>query len=77
MGVKSGILARVALLMMDNLLWQPPPGTATPPRMLNALRYSAFQFAHLLLFGSSSNRTSNGTMLKIFGMLGGIGFLFE
>ncbi|EUB60635.1 E3 ubiquitin-protein ligase HUWE1 [Echinococcus granulosus] len=73
---RSAILGHVALFMADRLLWQPP--TPPPPlRMVDALRYSAFQLIHLFLFGTSTNRMPSVIMLKTFSMLGGIGFLFE
>ncbi|KAH9282670.1 E3 ubiquitin-protein ligase HUWE1 [Echinococcus granulosus] len=73
---RSAILGHVALFMADRLLWQPP--TPPPPlRIVDALRYSAFQLIHLFLFGTSTNRMPSVIMLKTFSMLGGIGFLFE
>lgn len=54
-GARSMLLTRVALFLSDMLVWKPTvEGCTVPSNIMHALRYSAFQLTHLVIFGSAS-----------------------
>uniref|UniRef100_A0A5K3F3P8 HECT-type E3 ubiquitin transferase n=1 Tax=Mesocestoides corti TaxID=53468 RepID=A0A5K3F3P8_MESCO len=78
LSTKLTILSRVASVAIDALLWEPPSLQlieTLPPKLLHALRYSAFRLSHILLFDAST-KTPQVLMLKAFCMLRGLGYLF-